>query len=157
MNAATIERWIKNLGRPYDSLVAEGIIPNMPLQELYKGRDWIDIEPADGLELSFWAETKRFERIFITLLSTVEGATEYKGDLPRPFAAVMSQSAVRASFGEPMESQGPTKLPLNTMVGGFDTYLLDPVTHPNMKVSFQYTIIMQVKTVVLSLVDRGHD
>ncbi len=157
MDAKIIESWIKNLGQPYGTLVAKGLIPNQPLQELYKGRDWLDIEPAPGLELSFWAETKRFERLFITLLSTVEGTTEYKGELPKPFAPVMSQSGVRAIFGEPMESQGPTKLPLNTMVGGFDAYRLDPATHPNMKVSFQYTITMQVKTLVFSLIDRGHD
>jgi hypothetical protein len=69
----------------------------------------------------------------------------------------MSQPGVRATFGEPMESQGLTKLPLNTMVGGFDAYRLDPDTYPNMKVSFQYTTTMQVKTLVFSLIDRGHD
>jgi hypothetical protein len=157
MNAKIIEGWIKSLGQPYDTLVVKGLIPSQPLQELYKGRDWLDIEPASGLELSFWAQTKRFERLFITLLSTVEGCTEYKGELPKPFAPVMSQPGVRATFGEPMESQGLTKLPLNTMVGGFDAYRLDPDTHPNMKVSFQYTTTMQVKTLVFSLIDRGHD
>ncbi|CAD5105960.1 DUF6392 family protein [Zestomonas carbonaria] len=157
MDAKTIERWIMNLGRPYETLVAEGVIPDQPLTELYKGRDWLTLKPGNGLELSFWAETKRFERLFITLLATVEGTTEYKGELPKPFAPVMSQSGVRATFGEPMESQGLTKLPLNTMVGGFDTYRLDPATHPNMKVSFQYTTTMQVKTLVFSLIDRGHD
>lgn len=157
MDAATIERWIKNLGQPYDALIAEGVIPNMPLQELYKGRDWIDIEPADGLELSFWAETKRFERLFITLLKTTPSTVAYKGELPKPFAPVMSQAEVRANFGEPMESQGPTKLPLNTMTGGWDAYRLDPATHPKMKVVFQYTAALMVDTLVFSLIDRGHD
>jgi hypothetical protein len=157
MEAATIERWIKNLGRGYDELVSRGVIPNQPLTELYKGRDWLTLKAGAGLELSFWADTKRFERLFITLLSTVEGTTEYKGELPQPFAPVMSQPGVRATFGEPMESQGLTKLPLNTMVGGFDAYRLDPDTHPNMRVSFQYTTNMQVKTLVFSLIDRGHD
>ncbi|MBU3055798.1 DUF6392 family protein [Pseudomonas indica] len=156
MDVTTIERWIMNLGRPYDALVAEGIIPNMPLQGLYPGRDWLDIQPASGLELSFWAETKRFERLFITLISTMEGTTEYKGELPSPFASVMFQASVRNLFGEPMESKGPTKLPLNTMVGGFDIYRLDPAKHPNIKVSFQYTPDMQVKTLVFSLINREH-
>lgn len=130
--SVAIACWIKSLGLPYEALVAEGIIPNMPLQELYRGRDWLDrpIQSAPGLELSFWAETKRFERLFITLISTMEGATEYKGELPSPFASVMFQSSVRNLFGEPMESKGPTNLPLNTMVGGFDIYRLDPAKHP---------------------------
>ncbi|WP_417286428.1 DUF6392 family protein [Cobetia marina] len=157
MDAATIERWIKNLGRPYDVLIAEGVIPNMPLQELYKGRDWIDIEPADGLELSFRAETKRFERLFITLLKSTPSTVEFKGELPKPFTPAMSQAQVRANFGEPMESQGPTKLPLNTVVGGFDAYLLDPATHPQTKVVFQYTAALMVDTMVFALNDTGHD
>lgn len=156
MDATTITRWINNLGRHYDALIAEGVIPNMPLQELYKGRDWIDIEPADGLELSFWAETKRYERLFITLTPTVEGTTAYKGELPKPFTALMTKAIVRNTFGEPMASQGLTKLPLNTMAGGADTYKLNPATHPNMQVSFQYTPDLVVKVLVFSLIDKGH-
>jgi hypothetical protein len=38
MNAETIERWISSIGRTYDALVAEGVIPNQPLTELYQGR-----------------------------------------------------------------------------------------------------------------------
>lgn len=157
MDAKTIERWISNLGRPYGTLVAEGVIPNLPLKELYKGRDWLDIEPEDGLELSFWAGTKCLETLYITLLKTTPSTVEYKGELPKPFAPVMAQSGVRATFGEPIESKGPMKLPNIGMVGGFDAYTLDPATHPNMKVSFQYTITMQVKTLVFSLIDRDHD
>ncbi|OPA83519.1 hypothetical protein BFW88_27330 [Pseudomonas fluorescens] len=158
MNAVTIESWINHLGRSYEELIAERIIPDLPLTELYKGRDWLSLKkPADGLELSFWAKTRRYERLFITLRSTVEGTTEYKGELPRPFALLASKSEVRAAFGVPMESQGLTKLPLDTVLGGFDTYSLDQISYPNLKVSFQYTSSMQVKTLVFSLINRGHD
>ncbi|HBP5739376.1 DUF6392 family protein [Pseudomonas aeruginosa] len=157
MNAATIERWILNLGRPYDTLVAEGIIPNLPFQELYKGRDWLDIEPGDGLELSFWAETKRFERLFITLIQTVEDQTVYRGELPQPFALEMDQAGVHRTFGPPRESSGPRKIPNIGMVGGHDAYTLDAATHPNGQVMFQYTADMRVKTLFFTLVDAGHD
>lgn len=109
------------------------------------------------MELSFWAETKCLETIHIVLLKTMEGMTEYKGELPRPFAPVMVQSGVRATFGEPIESKGPTKLPLNTMIGGWDAYRLDPATHPNIKVIFTYAETMQVKTLTFTLIDKGHD
>lgn len=157
MNAATIEGWIKNLGRSYDSLVTEKVAPNMPLQELYKGRDWLDIEPADGLELSFKAKTKRLETIHVVLMSTMEGVTEYKGELPKPFVLAMNQSEVRANFGVPMESKGPTKLPMNTSIGGWDAYQLDKNTHPNAKVIFTYADTMQVKTISFTLIDKGED
>lgn len=158
MDAKTIEHWIKSLGRRYDVLVAEGVIPNQPLQELYPGRDLLDIIIAPGLSMSFWAETKRFETLFITLLKTTPSTTEYKGELPKPFAPVMSQSEVRANFGEPMASKGPVKMPQPMgMTGGWDAYWLDPVTHPNIKVVFQYTATLTVNTLVFSLIDKGHD
>lgn len=158
MDAATIERWIRNLGRFYVELVSEGVIPDLPLTELYQGRDWLTLKkPGNGLELSFWAQTKRYERLFITLRSTVEGTTEYKGELPEPFGSIASQSEVRAALGVPLESQGLTKLPLNTVLGGFDTYPMDQIIYPNIKVSFQYTSSMLVKTLVFSLINRDHD
>lgn len=158
MDAKTIERWIKNLGQTYDTLVAKGVIPNQPLQELYPDRDLLDIIIAPGLSMSFWAETKRFETLFITLLKTTPSTAEYKGELPKPFAPVMSQSEVRANFGEPMVSKGPVKMPQPMgMTGGWDAYRLDPVTHPNTKVVFQYTATLAVNTLVFSLIDKGHD
>ncbi len=158
MDAKTIERWIKNLGGRYDVLVAEGVIPNQPLQELYPGRDLLDIIIAPGLSMSFWAQTKRFETLFITLLKTTPSTTEYKGELPKPFAPVMSRSEVRANFGEPMASKGPVKMPQPMgMTGGWDAYRLDPVTHPNVKVVFQYTATLTVNTLVFSLIAKAHD
>lgn len=157
MDAAIIERWIKSIGRSYDVLIAEGVIPNQPLTELYKGRDWLTLKPGGGLELSFWTETKSLETFHIVLLKTMEGMTEYKGELPKPFAEVMFQSGVRATFGQPMESQGPTKLPLNTMIGGWDAYRLDPAAYPNTKLIFIYAETMQVKTLTFTLIDKDHD
>ncbi|WP_110194842.1 DUF6392 family protein [Pseudomonas aeruginosa] len=157
MDAATIERWILNLGRPYDALVVEGAIPGQPLTQLYKGRDWLTLKPEKGLELSFWAETKRFERLFITLIQTVEDQTVYRGELPQPFALEMDQAGVHHTFGPPRESSGPRKIPNIGMVGGHDAYTLDAATHPNGQVMFQYTVDMRVKTLFFTLVDAGHD
>ncbi len=159
MDAKSIENWIKNLGQPYDALILKGLIPNQPLQELYEGRDWLYIEPAPGLELSFWAQTKRLETLHVVLLKSkiIKGMSEYMGELPEPFLSVMSQSNVRAIFGEPMESKGPIKLPLNTMIGGWDAYWLNPSTHPKIKLIFTYAETMQVKTLSFTLADTGHD
>lgn len=158
MDAMTIESWIKRLGQPYDVLVAEGNIPNQPLEELYPGRDWVDIEPAPGLELSFWAETRNLERVFITFLATMPGVTVYTGKVPKPYTSEMTQSDVRAIFGAPMEFKGPIKMPQPMgQTGGWESYHLDPATYPNVKVVFQYTAAMKVKTLVFSLIDKGHD
>ena len=65
MNAATIDGLVKSLGKTYDDLVMDGLIPNQPLQALYEGRDRLHMELVPSLSLSFWAETRRFEALFI--------------------------------------------------------------------------------------------
>ncbi len=152
MDAKTIENLIKSLGRRYDALVAEKVIPNQPLQELYEGRDQLHIEPEPGLTLSFLAETNCLEVLFITLVKTTPSTVEYKGELPKPFTFEMTQSEVRSNFGEPIASKGPVKMPKPMgMTGGWDAYRLDTVKHPNIKLVFKYTATMQVKTLVFSL------
>ncbi|WP_294737284.1 DUF6392 family protein [uncultured Pseudomonas sp.] len=158
MDVVTIECWIKNLGRPFADLVCEGVVPGMPLQELYPGRDLLDVIIAPGLSMSFWAENKRFETLFITLLKTTPSTAAYQGELPKPFSTVTRQSDVRAHFGEPMASKGPIKMPRPMgLTGGWDAYLLNPITHPNKKVVFQYTAMGEVNTLVFSLINKGHD
>ncbi|VVO12154.1 DUF6392 family protein [Pseudomonas fluorescens] len=158
MNATTIEHWIKKIGQTYEALIAEGSIPDKPLNELYPGRDWLAILPAPGLELSFWAETKRFEKLFITFLEGMPGVSVYKGGLPEPYTSEMTQSDARAIFGEPLESRGPIKMPQPMgQTGGWESYQLDPVRHPNIKVVFQYTTSMQVDVLVFTLIEKDHD
>lgn len=158
MNSAIIESWIKNIGRPYDALVSEGVIPNQPLTELYPGRDWLTLDVENGVELSFWAENKCFESLYFALLESTPGVIVYEGELPKPFARVMTQSGVHATFGKPNESKGPIKMPKPIgMTGGWDAYILDPVSHPNVKVVFQYAASMAVKTLVFTMIDKSHD
>jgi hypothetical protein len=108
--------------------------------------------------MSFWAETKRFETLFITLLKTTPSTAAYQGELPKPFSTVTRQSDVRVHFGEPMASKGPVKMPQPMgLTGGWDAYFLDPITHPNKKVVFQYTATGEVNTLVFSLINKGHD
>lgn len=156
MDGRTIENWIKSLGRHYDVLVAEGAIPNQPLSELYQGRDSLTLKPGAGLELSFSAQTKNLQALHIILLETMKGMTSYAGELHKPFSLVMNQSGVRGIFGAPLESRGVTRLPLNTAIGGWDSYRLDSRAHPNANLIFTYSESLQVKTLTFTLIDPGH-
>ncbi|MBC3258201.1 hypothetical protein HU733_22105 [Pseudomonas paralactis] len=122
MNASMIVLLIKKLGRPYESLISEGVIPNTPLREFYEGRGWLDMEPEDGVELGFAADSRCLETLYITLARIVEGQTVYRDQLPLPLALSMTQADVKASFGMPSELKGPTSLPLNRKTGGWDAY-----------------------------------
>lgn len=157
MNAETIDGLVKSLGMTYDVLIMEGLIPNQPLQALYDGRDRLHMEPTPGLSLSFWAETKRFEALFITLMKSTPSTVEYRGELPKPFIPVMNKSDIRSDFGDPVQTSGPIKMPQPLgITGGWDAYLLEPSRYPNTKLIFKYGPTLRVKTLLFTLVDTGH-
>ena len=158
MDAVKVMELIAGVGRTYKSLLASGIIPAQSLVELYPGCDRLDLEVEDGVELTFWYETKVLDSLFFTLMETMPTTVKYKGDLPAPYRMAMTQSDVHALFGQPMESRDPIKMPEPMgQTGGWESYLLDPVVFPGKKVVFQYTAAMEVKTLVFTLVDKDHD
>ncbi|WP_420233161.1 DUF6392 family protein [Pseudomonas sp. ABY48] len=157
MKSFELEVLVERIGSQYEVLVSEGILPDQPLTEMYEGRVRLELELEPGIELEFWRETRRFETLFVTLIRTIPSMSKYEGELPIPYMLEMTQSDVHAIFGEPMASKGPIKMPVPIgMTGGWDSYPLDPELYPGKKVVFQYTQDMRVKTLVFTLIDKGH-
>ena len=159
MDAATISRWVGCIGRPYDELINRDVIPDFSLKPLFDTSDNEDLiqNPAKGVKLWFRAETKRLEQVMIILIQTV-GQPIYTGELPEPFTLQMNQRSVRNSFGIPIESKPPFKLPGGMgMRGGSDIYYLNKDTHPNIMVTFSYLEDLTVNNICFSLINPGHD
>jgi hypothetical protein len=157
MKASELELLIECIGSPHEALVKQGIIPDLALTEMYEGRDRLGLDPEPGIELDFWRETGRFERLFVTLIRTTPSTTKYNGELPMPYVSEMTQSNVHAIFGEPMASKGPIKMPVPIgMTGGWESYLLGQERYPSKKIVFKYTEDMKVNTLVFTLIDKGH-
>jgi hypothetical protein len=157
MRVAELEVLIERMGCQHEILVSEGILPDQSLTEMFEGDDRLGLETEPGIEMEFWRETRRLETLFVTLIRTTPSTKEYKGELPALYMAQMTQSDVHAIFGKPMASRGPTKMPVPIgMTGGWDSYPLDPERYPGKKVIFQYTQDMRVKTLVFTLIDKGH-
>lgn len=158
MDASTINRWVKSFGLTYEELVAKGDICNQPMTKLYDDSEWLTLTPESGLELDFWAESKRLEKVLISLIPTEKDDPVYTGQLPAPFSLNMDQAGVRAILGEPMESKGPVKLPGGLgMRGGWDAYRLQEKTHQNVRIGFSYTADMKVKTLAFTLLNPNHN
>lgn len=153
MGSATIERWIKHLGGSYDSLVATGVIPDLPLQELYEDSDSLEIEPVQGIELSFWVETKDLELIRVSIEDIPGGIPPFRGELPPPFADAMCQKQVHQIFGRPMFSKGARELS-GTGLGGWDTYQLSDTYHPAALLDFQFNEDLKVSNITFSLIEK---
>ena len=160
MEAVTINRLIKGLGRTYEALLADGLVRGAPPTPLFTEGENEDLiqKPAPGIELWFWAETHRLERIVITLSALVDGDPVYTGELPNPFTHKMSQASVRTLLGEPYQSKGPAKLPPPIGVtGGWDAFRLGHTFHPNAEVAIQYLGDHCAAGLAFCLINKGHD
>lgn len=150
MEAATIEHWIKNLGRYHSELVAEGVIPDFPLECLFIGDDGLQMEPENAIELHFDPESKRFEEIsFILSEPQPSQFKTYMGELPEPFTVVMGRRQVWLMMGGE---------PISTCSGqprSNDTYILDKKYHPDAVVVFQYTVNHRVERLTFVVGDRA--
>lgn len=155
MNSVNMERLIKNLGCSYDALIANKVIDNLPLQDLYEDGESLEIEPVPGIELIFWPETLRFEVIYITLKDGQNANLPlFAGNLPEPFRELTEQSQVHKTFGVPMFSKSAMEL-RGTGLSGWDTYQLEPSWHPAALVEFQYVKMMKISKMLFSLIDRN--
>ena len=129
----------------------------VPLISEGKNEDLVQ-KPTPGIELWFWAETRRLERIVITLSALVDGDPVYTGELPNPFTHKMDQAGIRTLLGEPYQSKGPAKLPPPIGVtGGWDAYRLAQVFHPNAEVVVQFLADKSAGGLAFCLIDKGHD
>ncbi|MFN3357296.1 MAG: DUF6392 family protein [Pseudomonas sp.] len=159
MNSAKIEALSQGLGRTYEELVAVGLVSSaQPLTRLFEGDDELIQKPTTGISLCFWEETRRLEKIIITLIPAFDGHAVYAGGLPAPYSLEMNKSGIRSLFGVPIQAKGLIKIPgsAGQISGGWDAYKLSEQTHPNTRVGFTYTEDMRVKTLAFALIDTGH-
>ncbi|WP_057426442.1 hypothetical protein [Pseudomonas syringae] len=84
MDAVTIERWIKNLGRQHSELVLEAVIPDLPLACLFIDDDGLQMEPENAIELHFDPRTMRFEEISFILHEPEPSCNDLQSKWPRP-------------------------------------------------------------------------
>lgn len=156
MDSSTLERCIHNLGSSFDLLVAIGVIPNLPLQDVYEGKNSLVLEPEAGIELIFWPETKRLEEIQIVLGKNMGKDTPvYSGELPNQYAALTTQASVRSAFGKPLSSEGHLQLSgTQISLGGWDTYQVSGSLHEAAFVDFQYNEDLSVDRIIFALISR---
>lgn len=160
MDANRIISLIKALGRTHEELVANELIQSEPMEPLFKEGKNEDLihEPALGISLWFWAETKRLEQIAITLKAQSRHELVYTGELPLPFTKNMDQPSVHAKLGVPDRSMGPAKLPKPIgITGGWDAYRLDSSLHHNAEVAIQFMADKSVSGLAFRVIKKEDD
>jgi hypothetical protein len=154
MNLKNIEKLIRNLGYPYEALVSNEIIENLPLVQAYEDDETLELTLLPGLELIFWADTQVLEMIYINLDKMNNGERAYQGALPAYLEGLSTRKDVHAKLGKPMFSKSLLELQ-GTGYEGWDTYQLDNKMHPAALLEFQYIEDMEISKLVISLMDKN--
>lgn len=149
-----MERLIKNLGCSYDALVANKLLADAPLQDLYEDGDTLEVLPTPGVELVFWPDTLRFEAIYVTICDSADAEQVYKGQLPAPFNSMKTKQNVHDTLGNPIYSKTLREL-LGTGLSGWDTYQLSPNLHPAALADVQYKSDALISTIIFSVIDKN--
>ncbi|MFK3816662.1 DUF6392 family protein [Pseudomonas sp. NPDC089407] len=158
MDSHALDRYLSSLGRCYNDLVLEDLAVPEKLVEIFSGSFTMVYEPEPGLELEFWAETQKFEKLHFALKKTTPSSVLYKGKLDEPYEKCRTRELVLQSFGSPISSKGKFKMPLPMgEVGGWDTFDLGPLGYAERQVTFKYDSKMYVSGVTFSLKLTGFD
>jgi len=132
-----IEALINKLGKSYDEIFADGLIPYKSKPTGYPGDPELSIEMAkEGIHLAFKRDGKRLFAIGLILLNEKKPKYRFPGDLPSPLVPEMSRQWVHEQFGEPDKFLPPRKR-LRKDIGYTDLFTVtDFQTPTSMQISY---------------------
>ncbi|MBC3411127.1 hypothetical protein HU720_07405 [Pseudomonas sp. SWRI51] len=152
MGVLKLDTYLGRLGRSYDELVMEGLLPPNSLQEIYDGSLTAFYEPDAGIELEFWAQSRTFEKLHITLAPDAASSEVFEGKVEKPFGNCSVREEVLQVHGEPATSKGPFEMPRPLgESGGWDIYCLKALGYEGVNVVFKYDVGLNVVGFTFSL------
>ncbi|MGC5703924.1 pyocin immunity protein [Pseudomonas sp. NFXW11] len=158
MDAATIGRWVKNLGLTYEELLAQGESIEPPTDKIYDEFEWLTVFVEPGLALDFWEDSLALEKVLIELMPLEEGRSFYSGELPAPFSRTMTHEEIRSLLGTPLRSGERTpSADGQRMLNAWESYRLPEHLHPSARVGFVYSADMQIKVLSFDLLEPRRD
>lgn len=152
MSVFKLSTYLGRLGRSYDELVMEGLVPPNSLMEIYEGSLTAFYELEAGIELEFWAQSQTFEKLHITLLPNTSSSEVFEGEVEKPFGNCSVREQVLQVHGEPAMSKGPFKMPQPLgESGGWDIYGLKTLGYEGVNVIFKYDVGLNLVGLTFSL------
>ncbi|CAQ84760.1 MULTISPECIES: DUF6392 family protein [Photorhabdus] len=135
--ATNIEALINYLGKSYQEIFDEGLIPYKTKPSGFPGDDIICLEMAkEGIFLAFYREGKRLKEITLILLNEKKPLYKFPNELPSPLVPLMTRQWVHEQFGKPEKSLSPRKR-LKKDIGWTELYTLLGFRVPvNMQVDY---------------------
>jgi hypothetical protein len=156
MNAQELDSYLNGLGKSHGVLVAEGVLPSGDLLEIYEDSLTVYREICPGMYFNFWAEDQRFESLIISQAETATSKDIYQEDLPEPYSRCTTREATLKLLGEPLQSQGPRKMPSPLGdSGGWDRF--EVAGYEELDVLFRYDVALNVVHLAFGLKVSGYD
>ncbi|TDB47701.1 DUF6392 family protein [Photorhabdus luminescens] len=141
-----IEALINSLGKSYQEIFDEGLIPYKTKPTGYPGASFIALNMAkEGMHLAFKRDGKILFAVELFLLDQKRPLYQFPNELPSPLKPLMSREWVHGQFGSPEKALPPRKF-LKKDVGWTELYtLLDFRIPTSMQVD--YDLLEQVKSI----------
>ncbi|WPP00985.1 hypothetical protein SFA35_06375 [Pseudomonas sp. HR96] len=146
MNSLEIEAIIKNLGSTRQMLIANHIVADTPMIEIFEGSAQQYTILAKGISLTILAASGIAVKLSVRIQHE-DGEREneiFDGTLPERYTG-RNQAQTRENLGPPLESKGYHRLPYPlSAVGGWDKYELDTGGLPTKYLYVTYNTEMMV-------------
>lgn len=152
-----VELLIKQLGKPYDDIFGQGLIPYKTKPHGPVDEDEADLDmKREGILLTF-SNTSEMNLKEVTLRLEDQGKTDwlFPNQMPFNMQPVMTQQWVRSVFGFPM-IYAESEIILTIYIGVKEAYVL-PVPNQYIVATFTYNRDLFVEAVTFYSIERANE
>ncbi|MCC8456493.1 DUF6392 family protein [Photorhabdus aegyptia] len=146
--AINVEALINSLGKSYQEIFNEGLIPYKSKPGGDSGDDYVSLDmQKEGIFLAFNRTSKKLTHVTLTLIDEERPRYVYPNQLPSPLINSMTREWVKKHFGQAIKSFPPCKV-FNCQYGWKDLYLYN-VSESEEKIYIQlsHDLLEQVETI----------
>ncbi|WP_391529016.1 DUF6392 family protein [Photorhabdus akhurstii] len=149
--AINIEVLINSLGKTYQEIYNEGLIPYKTKPKGDLGCDYISLNMIkEGVYLAFKRDNKELLDVTVTLINRDKPSYQFPNELPSPLVPKMSRKWIHEHFGTPEKSH-PPKMIMRHQFGWTELYTLFNFRIPtSMQISYDLTEQVESLTFLLT-------
>lgn len=142
-----IDNLINGIGKTYQELLDEGVIPYKTKPTGYPGDPDLTLDMAkEGVHLTFRREGRQLWSVIISIQHNSIANWVFPNELPPPFKSTMSRSWVHRELGEP-ERSSPPEIIMKRAFGWTDLFTLSG-RHVPMSMQINYDVADMVSSIV---------
>ncbi|TDB59031.1 DUF6392 family protein [Photorhabdus khanii] len=146
--AISVNALINSLGRTYQEIFDQGLIPYKSKPRGDSGDDYVSLDmQKEGVFLAFDRASKKLTHVTLTLIDEERPRYVYPNQLPPPLINSMTREWIKEHLGPAIKSFPPCKV-FNRQYGWKDLYLYNvPESEESIYIQLSYDLFEQVETI----------